>query len=55
MNFLSSAITAFCAACIFIGTLYILCPEGAVSKSVKYILSLDVNSLVTTIVLSNFI
>ncbi|MBR2488909.1 MAG: hypothetical protein IKB45_00395 [Clostridia bacterium] len=40
MNFLSSAITAFCAACIFIGTLYILCPEGAVSKSVKYILSL---------------
>lgn len=40
MNFLSSVITAFCAACIFIGSLYILCPDGAVSKSIKYILSL---------------
>ena len=40
MNFIYSVLTAFCAACIFIGTLYILCPEGAISKSVKYLLSL---------------
>ena len=40
MNFIYSVLTAFCAACIFIGTLYILCPDGAISKSVKYLLSL---------------
>ena len=40
MGFIYSVITALCAACVFIGMLYILCPDGAVSKSVKYILSL---------------
>lgn len=40
MNSLSSVLTAFCAACVFIGALYILCPDGAMSKPVKYLLSL---------------
>ena len=40
MNFFSSFTAAFCSACVFIGALYMLCPEGAVSKSLKYILGL---------------
>lgn len=40
MNSLSAVLTAFCAACVFIGALYILCPEGIMSKPVKYVLSL---------------
>jgi len=40
MNFLSSFISAFCAACVFIGALFMLSPDGAMSKSVKYILTL---------------
>lgn len=40
MNYLSSAISAFCASCVFIGALFMLCPEGNLSKSVKYVLSL---------------
>ncbi len=40
MNFFSQTVTAFCASCIFIGALYIVCPDGAISKSVKYLLGL---------------
>ncbi len=40
MSSFSSFITAFCVACILIGSLYIICPEGKLSKSLKYILSL---------------
>jgi len=40
MNTLTQLITTFCAACIFIGALYIVCPNGEMNKSVKYILSL---------------
>lgn len=40
MNSFSSFITAFCVACILIGCLYIICPEGKLSKPLKYILSL---------------
>lgn len=40
MNVLREVITAFCAASIFIGALYIICPDGVMNKSVKYILSL---------------
>lgn len=40
MNYLSSVISAFCASCVFIGALYMICPEGNLSKSVKYVLSL---------------
>lgn len=40
MNIFSQLITAFCASCIFIGALLMICPDGAVSKSVKYVLAL---------------
>lgn len=40
MNFFSSFVASFCAACVFIGALYMLCPDGAMQKSVKYILTL---------------
>ncbi len=32
--------TSFCVGCILIGALYIICPDGAISKSVKYVFSL---------------
>ena len=40
MNAFSSFTAAFCSALVFIGALYMLCPEGAISKSLKYILGL---------------
>ena len=40
MNFISSMLVAFCATSVFIGMLYILCPEKAMEKPTKYILSL---------------
>ena len=40
MNFLASFISTFCAASVFIGLLYLLCPDGSMEKSVKYILTL---------------
>ena len=41
MNFFSQLIVAFCASSVFIGILFLLCPDGVMSKSVKYILSLS--------------
>ncbi len=40
MKYLTTVLSAFCASSIFIGALYMLCPEGNMKKSVKYILSL---------------
>ena len=40
MNYLSSFLSAFCAASILIGCLYIICPEGKLSKPIKYVFSL---------------
>ncbi len=40
MSFISSILISFCAACVFIGALYIICPEGTMSKPIKYVLSL---------------
>ena len=40
MNFLSSFATSLCASCVFIGALYMLCPQGAINRSVKYIFAL---------------
>lgn len=40
MNFLTQFLTAICAACIFIGALYMLCPNGSMSKPVSFALSL---------------
>ena len=33
-------ITAFCTGCILIGSLYIICPEGNISKPIKAVFSL---------------
>lgn len=40
MNYIYSFLSAFCVACILIGCLYIICPEGKLSKPIKYIFSL---------------
>lgn len=40
MNSLNSFLACFCVACILIGCLYIICPEGKLSKPLQYILSL---------------
>ena len=40
MNYLTSFLTAICASAVFIGGLYMLCPEGNMSKTVTYILGL---------------
>lgn len=40
MNYLTSFLTAICAASVFIGALYMLCPDGAMSKTVTYVLGL---------------
>ncbi len=32
--------TAFCTGCILLGLLYIICPEGNISKPIKYTFSL---------------
>ena len=33
-------IISFCAGCILLGSLYIICPEGNISKTVKYVFAL---------------
>ena len=40
MNQLSDFFITFCVSAIFIGSLLIICPNGQISKSVKYILSI---------------
>ncbi len=40
MNGLSSFIISFCAGCILLGFLYMLCPSGSMRASVKYVFSL---------------
>lgn len=40
MNWLKSVIAAFCASSVFLGALFMLCPKGNISASVKYLLSL---------------
>lgn len=40
MNFFNTFITAFCTGCLLIGALHLLCPDGAMQKPVKYVLSL---------------
>lgn len=40
MNYFSSLLTAFCSACVIIGLLFLISPDGAMSKSVRYILGL---------------
>lgn len=40
MNTVLQFFASFCIAAIFIGALFIICPDGAMSKTVKYALSL---------------
>jgi len=40
MEWFSSLIISICAASICLGALYIICPDGKMSKSVKYVFSL---------------
>ena len=40
MSFFTSFTAAFCGACVFIGALYMLCPDGVMAKPIKYILGL---------------
>lgn len=40
MSGISSFLLAFCVVAIGIGALYMLCPKGSISKSVKYVLCL---------------
>lgn len=40
MNYLSSFFIAFCVSSIFIGAVFILCPTGQMSKSVRFVFSL---------------
>ncbi len=40
MSAVISFIVSLCAACVFIGALHIICPDGVMQKPVKYILSL---------------
>lgn len=41
MNWFYSFVTSVCVASICFGALYIICPDGKMSKSVKYIFSLS--------------
>lgn len=41
MSGLSSFILAFCTMCVVMGGIYMLCPTGSVSRSVKFALSLS--------------
>lgn len=40
MNSLNSFVISLCAVSIFIGALYIIVPDGSMSKPIKYVLSL---------------
>ncbi len=40
MSYISAFLISFCAAAVFIGALYMLCPDGAMNKPIKYLLSL---------------
>ena len=40
MNYFISILTAICASSVFIGALYMLCPDGAMSKTVTYVFGL---------------
>ena len=40
MNSLITFLTALCTACVFIGAVHLICPDGSLGKPVKYVLSL---------------
>lgn len=40
MSGLTTFLTSLCAACVFIGAVHLICPDGNLGKPVKYVLSL---------------
>ena len=40
MNGFTTFLTSLCTAAVFIGVLHLICPDGNMGKSVKYVLSL---------------
>lgn len=40
MNYISSVLIAFCVSAVFIGSLFMLCPDGTMSKTVRYMLGI---------------
>lgn len=40
MQIITSFITGFCVSCVLLGVLYMLCPTGNISGSVKYVFCL---------------
>ncbi len=40
MSGLSTFLTSLCTACVFIGAVHLICPDGSLGKPVKYVLSL---------------
>lgn len=40
MSGFTAFLTSLCAACVFIGAIHLICPDGNLGKPVKYILSL---------------
>ena len=48
MQVLSSFLTGFCVSCVLLGVLYMLCPSGNISSSVKYVFCLCFVCLVLT-------
>ena len=40
MSYINTFLISFCAAAVFIGALYMLCPDGAMQKPIKYLVSL---------------
>ena len=40
MNWFTSVVTTFCVSSVFIGVIFIICPDGVMSKTVKYVLGL---------------
>ena len=51
MKGFSSGLAAICSACLLIGTLHMLCPDGVMEKPVKYLVSLAFLLTVTVTVL----
>ncbi len=50
MNGLASFLMSFCVSAIFIGAIFIICPNGKMSKPIKYIFSLVFTVILITAV-----
>lgn len=50
MSYFTGFVASLCAACIFIGAVHLICPDGPLEKSVKYILSLAFLATVISVI-----